>query len=388
MGIFDWLFPKKEQQELPVDGYFQTLTAYAPIYRTWGGQLYESELVRSAIDAKARHISKLQVVIRGSESTKKLLTRISKDPNPMQTYSQWLYRTSTILDMQNTAFITYVYNEYFEPIGITTILPQSYELVEADGEPWIRFTFNNGLKGSDELRNVGIMTKYQYKSEFFGENNLALADTMSLINIQNQGIANAVKDSSSFRYLARVNNFSRPSDLARERERFVAENMTGGQTGILLFPNTYTDIQQIKSTPYVVDNDQMKTIQKNVYDYFGVNEDVLQNKAVGDVMDAFWSGAIEPFAIQLSEVLNKLLFTDKERAQGSEVIVNANRLQYMTATQRVAMVQQLGDRGMITIDEARALFNYPPLPDGTGQFAPIRGEYYNTEDKKNESEGV
>ena len=28
------------------------------------------------------------------------------------------------------------------------------------------------------------------------------------------------------------------------------------------------------------------------------------------------------------------------------------------------------------IDEIRDLFNYPPLPDGAGQHAPIRGEYY------------
>ena len=84
MGMFDWLFPKKEQQELPVDGYFKTLTAYAPVYRNWGGKLYESELVRSAIDARARHASKLQVRIRGGESQRKLRTRLALDPNSTQ----------------------------------------------------------------------------------------------------------------------------------------------------------------------------------------------------------------------------------------------------------------------------------------------------------------
>lgn len=387
MGMFDWLFPKKEQQELPVDGYFKTLTAYAPVYRTWGGKLYESELVRSAIDARSRHISKLQVRFDAS-AKQKLQNKLSAGPNPTQTWSQFLYRLNTILDMQNTAFIVYVYNDLYEPIGITTIVPQAYELVDVDGEPWIRFTFANGEQGSDELRNIGIMTKYQYKSEFFGESNSALTDTMALINIQNQGIENAVKDSSTYRFMARVNNFTKPSDLAKERKRFTAENLAGGQDGILLFPNTYTDIQQIKSSAYTVDSEQMKIIQTNVFNYFGVNEDVLQNKAVGDVMDAFWNGAIEPFAIQLSEVLTKMLFTVNERSYGARVLITANRLQYMTTKEKINMAQQLGDRGMIMIDEIRELFNYEPLPDGRGQFAPIRGEYYNAGEESDESERV
>ena len=384
MGFFDWLFPSKKQQELQVDGYYKTLTAYAPVYRTWSGKLYESELVRSAIDARARHISKLQINIEASAQAK-LRAKLNTGPNPTQTWSQFFYRLSTILDMQNTAFIVFVYNRFMEPIGITPILPTAYELVEFQDEPWVRFTFANGDKGSDKLENIGIMTKFQYRSELFGETNSALRDTMSLISVQNQGIENAVKDSTSYKYIARVNNFTKPSDLAKERKRFTEENMQGGDSGILLFPNTYSDIQQIKSSAYTIDADQMKFIQKNVYDYFGVNEAVLQNTAVGDQMDAFWNGAIEPFAIQCSEVLTKLLFTQNERARGSKVFVTANRLQYMSNQTKILMAQQLGDRGMIMIDEIRELFNFAPLPDGKGQYAPIRGEYYNVAEEKTEA---
>ena len=71
------------------------------------------------------------------------------------------------------------------------------------------------------------------------------------------------------------------------------------------------------------------------------------------------------------------MFSERERAQGSRLVCNANRLQYMSTSQKVQMSKELGDRGAITIDEIRALFNYPPLPDGAGQMAPIRGEYYN-----------
>ena len=220
------------------------------------------------------------------------------------------------------------------------------------------------------------MTKYQYKSDLFGESNKALNDTLALIAIQKQGITEAVKSSASFRFMAQANNFVKAEDLKKERQRFAEYGITNNQDGFLLFPNTYTNIQQIQSKPYTVDADQQKLIQTNVFNYFGVNEEVLQNSALGDQLDAFFNGAIEPFSIQLSEVLTKMLFTATEQAHGSAVFVTANRLQYMPVAQKISMIATLGDRGYLMIDEGRALFNYPPLPDGAGQHAPIRGEFY------------
>jgi hypothetical protein len=182
--------------------------------------------------------------------------------------------------------------------------------------------------------------------------------------------------------MAQLSNFAKPEDLAKERERFTAENLASDSKsgGFLLFPNTYQNIRQIDVKPYAIDSEQMEQIRENVFNYFGVNESVLQNKAKGEELEAFFDGAIEPFAIQFSEAVTKALFSERERAQGSYLIANANRLQYMSVTQKVQMAKELGDRGAILIDEIRELFNYGPLPDGAGQVAPIRGEYKNTED--------
>ena len=107
---------------------------------------------------------------------------------------------------------------------------------------------------------------------------------------------------------------------------------------------------------------------------------VLQNKATDEQLDSFFDGALEPFAIQLSEALTMAMFSERERAQGTKIVANANRLQYMSVTQKVQMAKELGDRGAILIDEIRELFNYAPLPDGAGQVAPIRGEYKATDE--------
>ncbi len=375
MGLFAKIFKKPSGSGQTSEGRFETLTAYAPVFSSWNGEIYESELVRSAIDARARHISKLEITMAGTAKPK-LRTRMSQAPNDWQTWSQFLYRLCTILDMQNTAFIVPVIGEYGDATGIFPILPSNCELLQYRGEPWLRYTFTNGQKAAIEMASCGIMTKHQYRDDFFGESSRALADTMKLINLQSQGIAEAIKNSNTFRFMARVNNFLSPTDLAKERERFNRTNLQVEGGGLLLFPNTYSDIKQIESKSYVVDAAQLALIRTNVYDYFGVNENILQNKANGDELDAFFDGAIEPFSIQLSDVLTRMLFSPLERGNGNRVIVTANRLQYMQTSAKISMAQQLGDRGMITIDEARALFNYPPLPDGSGSRAPIRGEYY------------
>lgn len=378
MGLFQWLFGTEEEpKKLKNAEQFKLLTAYEPIFTNHYGSIYENALVRSAIEAKARHISKLKVELQG-EAQPNLKARIKHNPNDWMTYPQFLARCSTILDCTNNLFIVPVQNEYLETIGFFPVLPEKVKLIEDKNKKlWLRYTFRNNQNGIVEFDRCAYLNKHQYKSDFFGDNNHALDNTMDLISIQDQGIKEAVKNSASYRFMARVSNFTSPDDLAEERQRFSRENLSGENGGLLLFPNTYTDIRQIEANPYNVDTAQMELIQKNVYDYFGVNENIIQGKATSDELDAFFNSAIEPFAIALSEALSRAIYTERERSFGNHVYVNANRLQYMSQTAKVQVARDLGDRGILTINEIRELFNYSPLPNG--DVAYIRGEYKLTE---------
>lgn len=373
MSLLDKIFGRRPQQAPVGTSSFETLTAYKPVYRTWQGSLYESELVRSAIDARARHISKLKVETYGTAQAA-VQRNLRHVPNDFQTWGQFLYRLSTILDMQNTAFIVPVRGEFDEVTGIYPLLPSMCEIVEAGGEPWVRYTFRTGKHAMIRVAEVGIMTRMQYKDDFFGEDNMALMDTMTLIAIQKQGIEEAIKNGTTYRFMAKLNNFAKAEDLARERKRFTSENLaadSGG--GLLLFPSTYTDIQQIKDSAVSIDADQMKLIQTNVFNYYGVNEDILQNRAYGDAWSAFYEGAVEPFAIQFSDVVTRMLFTPRERTQGSGIMATANRLQYLSNADKLNVSAQMADRGIMSINEIREIWNLPPV-DG-GDIRIMRGEY-------------
>ena len=141
--------------------YGQIVGEYIVITVFKNGQIYDSEIVRSAIDARARHISKLRVEIYGSANPP-LRNKLKHAPNEWQTWSQFLYRLSTILDNTNTAFIVPVIDEYGITTGVYPILPQTFQLVQYQDKPFIRFQLANGKFASIELERVGIMTKFQF----------------------------------------------------------------------------------------------------------------------------------------------------------------------------------------------------------------------------------
>lgn len=362
---------------------FAMINGHKAHFTPYGKDVYQSELVRAAINARATHISKLAVEMQGA-ARPALRAKMKHGPNQFQTWSQFLYRLSTILDIHNTAFIVPVYDDFGEPSGIFTPVPHRCEIVSYNDVPYLRYEFSWSEKAAIELSACGIMTKHQYKNDFFGEDNHALFPTMELIHIQNQGIEEGVKSAANYRFMARVNNFTKAEDLANERKRFTEENFSkdaeGG--GLLLFPNTYTDLKQIEVKPWIIDDKQLAFIKANVFEYFGVNEDILTNKAYGDAWTAFYEGAIEPFAIQFSEVMTKMFFTLREQTQGNAFMATANRLQYLSNADKLEVSAQMLDRGIFSLNDVRQIWNMPPVEGGDTRI--IRGEYYSVDEKVEE----
>ena len=375
MGIFEKIFGKWRDPARDASQTFRLLEGYTHAFTTWQGSIFESDLIRASLDAHGRHAAKLQPHVVGSAKPN-LRSRLSIQPNEFQTWPQFLYRLAVVLYARNTAFLVPVLGEYGETNGIFGVVPQSWELVEYQGTPYIRFSFSDGKRMAVELWRVGILTRYQYKNELFGESNEAMKATLDLIAIQKQGIESGVQNAASYRFMAVSSNWNTDEDLAREGKRFDKFHFQKGGGGVLLFPNTYKDVKQISQDSYKVDAGQMKLIKENVFDYFAVNEEVIQNKAYGDAWLAFYEGAVEWLAINASEAITRMCFTERERQFGNKVWFTSNRLQYMSNADKLNAIQAFADRGLMTRNELRDIVNLPPLPEPYGSQIPARGEYY------------
>lgn len=374
MGLLELLFPKKEPVN-SFDGYFQMLNAYNPVFTTYDGGIYEMELTRAAIHAFASAASKLKPEIQG-KAYKNLEKTLQFKPNPFMDTTKFIYRLATILSVDTTAFIVPLYGaDYKTIVGYYPLLPQSTELVRVKGGPWLRYRFPNGQRAAMELDRVGILTNFQYSNDLFGDTNQALRPTLELLDIQKQGIEDGIQQSAKLRFMAKIGQALRPEDITKERQRFSTENLSSDNTsGVLMFDAKYSEVKQIDSKPFIVDDKQMAIIQNNVFNYFGVNEKIIQNSFNEEEFTAFYEGKVEPFAIQLGLVMTNMTFTPKEVAFGNQIMFSSNRLAYASNNTKLVMSQQLFDRGILSRNEIREIWQMEPLGE-EGDKRYIRLEY-------------
>lgn len=374
MGAFDKIFGKFKAKHL-LSRYFAMLDGYTPIFTTYDGGVYEMELTRACVHTFATHCSKLQPEVAGPD-VRGIQAMLDGKPNMFMTGAQFLYKVATIYETQNTCFIVPILDEWDRLAGFYPVLPDMTEIREQDGEPFLVYTFGNGEKAAIELSRVGVVSKYLYRNDLMGEDNSALEPTLQLLSTQNQGIAEGIKNSASFRFMATVNNFTKGKDLANERKNWVEENLGADAGGLALFPNTYSNVQQIQSAAKVVDAEQMKLIQGRACTYFGTSEKVLLNQATGDDWSAYYEGKIEPFAIQLSQAMTCMVFSHNERTRKNAIVWTANRLQYMTNNDKLQVSSQLFDRGVLSTNQIMDIWNLPHVEDGDKRY--IRKEYTET----------
>lgn len=372
MGVFETIF-KRPKADVKAEGYFRMLNGYTPVFTNAPESIYEMELTRAAIHSFATYCSKLKPEVKGS--AKKDLERVLQfRPNPFMDTSKFLYRTATILSVNNTVFIVPIENDYGALCGYYPVLPSRCEVIDVHGKPYLRYTFSTGQKAVIEFERVGILTNFQYKDDFFGESNAAFRPTMELINTQNQGIINGVKNSASIRFLAKIANMIKPEDITKERERFTADNLSPeNQSGMVIYDAKFADVKPIESKPFTVNAAQMQQINENVFDYFGTNIHILQNDYTEDQWNAYYEGKVEPFAIQLSLVMSNMTFSARELAFDNAIYFTANRLQYASNKTKLEISTQLFDRGLLNRNGVMDIWNMAHVDGGEKYY--IRKEY-------------
>jgi hypothetical protein len=373
MGLKEILFPNKgKDPEKLVGEYFDALTAYQPVFTSFEGSLYEMELTRSAVHSFATQISKLKPEVRGT-GNQTLERMLQFKPNPIQDTSKFLYRLATIYKVQNNVFIVPIIGEA-GIVGYYPIVPDNAKFVEHNKKLFVIYEIGQS-RSAIEFEKVGMLNQFQYRNDLFGDSNSALRPTLELMHSQNEGIIEGIKSSASIRFMARLAHKLSDADVKKEREKFTEQNLgQSNNTGVMMFDQRYEDVKQIISRPFVVDSAQMSNIKESVYSYFGTNENILQNKFNSDQWNAYYEGALEPFAIQLSLTMTNMTFTPREIAFGNDIIFTANRLQYASNTEKLNIVTQLFDRGFLTHNQGLEIFNMATVGE-EGDKRYIRKEY-------------
>ena len=352
---------------------FSTITEYAPAFSTWSGGMYEKALVRSSIEKCAVFASKLKPEVLGTAKPR-VRRLVNTAPNQYMSWPKMIGRLMTILMNDTTAAVVPALNDNLDVVGLFPLKFESADVVEYAGEAWIKFYLGSGETMAIELEKVCILTRFQYESDFFGGGNGAITPVLQLMDFQDQAQENAIKNAANIRFIAAANGTMRPEDIDKKRDEFSERNLSAkNKSGLMVYDNTFESVHQIEPYSYTISDSEMARIEANVYNYFGINGDILRSDYSEEQFGAFYEGVVEPFAVQLGEGLTQMLFTQRERTAGNRVLFSANRLEYASNASKRNMIRDMLDRRIMTINEGREILQLPPVPGGDVFIE--RGEY-------------
>lgn len=376
MGLLDRLFPKHRQlaEKTATATNYKTITEYQTVFSTWDGKIYEQALVRSAIEKTSVLASKLKPEVLG-DSSPRIRRALDVAPNQFMSWPKMIGRLMTILLNDNTAAVVPAFDKDMQVTGIYPLKFDTAEVVDYKGEPWVRFYLDSGDTMAIELKWVCFLTRFQYESDFFGTSNSALTSTLQLMDYQEQAQEAAIRNGANIKFIAAASSSMRPEDIERKRDEFSDRNLsTKNTSGLMIYDNTFESMKQVEPVSYTVSPEEMDRIQRNVFNYFGVNESILQSSYTEEEFGAFYESQIEPFAVQLGEGLTQMLYTPTQRRHGNRVVFSANRLEYASNASKRNMIRDMLDRCVMTLNEAREILQLPPTENGDVFIA--RGEYY------------
>jgi phage portal protein, HK97 family len=370
-SLFEMIFGRRPKREQQIQTQLRMLNGFAPVFTTFSGDAYDSDVVRAAVDAIARNAAKLKpkhirrVNGRIEEVGSDIEKLLSLRPNPFMDAYTFYYKVVTQLYLKNNSFVFVDIDRTTKKIrGFYPINAATIEFLEYQGDIYAKFHFMGGQQVTLPYEDLIHLRRFFYKNDLYGEpSDQALYPTLQLIQTTDEGIANAVKSSAFLRGILKFTSMLKPEDMKRQRDLFVQDYLDITNNGGVAATDAKADYIPLNNEPKMVDDKQMEAIRKKVYNYFGVNEKIIQSNYTEDEWNAFYESTIEPLAIQMSLEFTSKLFTDAERSRGNEIIFEANRLQYASMKTKLNL-REMVDRGAMTPNEWRAAMNLAPIEGG------------------------
>lgn len=369
MGLFDIIFGRERTKEKAVE--LRLLDGFRASFSRFGGDIYDTALIRTCIDTIARNAAKLSPKhIRATEGRFETLNKtiqrlVSEQPNELDNAYSFYYKVVSQLYLYNNAYVFISRDASGVPIGLYPILPERTKLLEYQGNIYVEFKFSDQHRYVASLKDDVIMLKRFYcQSDIAGGNQDAIIKTMSFRHVMQEGIVNAIKTTANLKgYLKTTKTMLKPEDVKRTRDQFVNDFINNSDgTGIAGLDAT-TDFQPLKMDPVTASDSQVDFINSEVKNYFGLCDEIIQSNYSEDQWNAFYESVLEPIAVQMSLEFSNKLFTLRERQFGNKIIFESNRLQYASNTTKVAIARYLNN--YLTMNEIREIFNLAPLEDGS-----------------------
>ncbi len=366
-SLFNIVFGKKIKQV--IGSYLQLMSGYNPVFTDIGDNIYESNIARECINTIATHSAKMlpKHVQKQNGVTKQYKGEInyllSVQPNPIMTTYDFLYKTISILYSANNVFIFINRDNKGMITGFYPLHPDNCSLYENNGKIYISFQFVDGNSYCTLYDEVIHLRRFFNKHDFYGDSNNVLEEAIETANTATEGIRNAIRTSSSLKGIIKYQNaMLKAKDIKENRDQFVKDFVKdmGDGSGIAGL-DAKADFKEINLKPLTLDKDQLDFVNYNIFDYFGISENIVRSKFDDIEWNAFYESVIEPLAIQMSNAFTVKIFGKSSIRDGHQIVFDVNRIKYAKTETKINLLEKTAILGLYTIDEAREILDLPPI---------------------------
>lgn len=371
-SLFELIFNIKEQRQDTIQPQYKMLNSYEAQFTTLSGDTYDSKCARQCIDRIATHAAKLLPKhIKGSISNNikgDINYLLSVQPNPLMDTYNFIYKTVSILENDNNAFVFIARDETDFIAGFYPVLAQNYFLFEdAAGNLFLKFKFINGQEYFLLYTDLIHLRKFYNKHDIFGTNNKVLQTDLETAHTANEGISNAIKTTANLKGILKYNAVLKQKDIEESKNAFVRDFLNLENESGIAAMDSKAEFQEINMKPITLDSEQLKQVNYNIFDYYGISESIIRNDYTFEQWNAFYEGVIEPLAMQLSNVFTIKIFNKESIKRGNKIVFTANRLQYASLTDKTNLLKVVIPAGVIKTDEIREVLDFAPLGGEEGE---------------------
>ena len=367
-SLFSIIFGKnKHQNKNIMQTQFQLLSGWNTQFTTLEDGTYNSKVARQVIDRIATHCAKLVPKHIQGNITNNIQGDInfllSNQPNPLMNTFDFIYRIISLLYSDCNSFIFIAKDNNGFITGFYPVLATTYELLEgADGTVYLQFDFINGKTYTIPYLELIHLRLFYNRNDVFGMSNKVLRTDLNTAHTVSEGIDKAIKTTSNLKGILQYeNSMLKEKDLKENKENFVKDFLNMDNEGGIAALDAKAKFQEVNLQPITLDNEQLKQVNYNIFDYFGVSEKIIDNSFNEEEWNAFYEGIIESRAIQMSYAFTNKIFKRKSIKEGHRIVFTANRLQYSSLSNKISLIKEAGALGLLTKDEAREIIELPQL---------------------------
>lgn len=383
--FIDTIFDVKTTKNIQQYKNAELINSYQSFITNYSAEIYNDLTVRSCVDTIARHVSKLKPVhILKDDNGRNVVdsninSLLSIRPNPYMSTSDFLYKVASQLLYYGNAF---VYVKRDDKQNIKEFYPidfNSCELKEYQDNLYIKFNFYNAKTVVISYSDIIHIRRNYSNHDILGQDAYKpLLETLTNLSKARQSISNKVENGGKISGILQLAGSIGQEDWKTQARNFTKwfKNSTSDTGGVAAIDST-ANFTPVSTKVESAEETQLKYLQAEVYSYFGISESIVNGSYSETEFQSFYESIIEGIKIQLSQEFTAKVFTENEKKYGNIIDFNSNRLTYASTNNKINMVRELGALGLLTTNEARELFDLPPVEEGDKRLVSLN--YVNAE---------